>query len=71
MEGEYWSWGESQADSSWWLPWLLDSTQESQREELEFPRRIKQWLGEVQEELSPSRQDFLAKRAVNLRFGGN
>ncbi len=69
MEGEYWSWGSSQADSSWWLPWLLDSTQESQREELEFPRRIKQWLGEVQEELSPSRQDFLALRLLTYDLG--
>ena len=63
-ERGYRSWGESQADSSWWLPWLLDSIRDSHQGTEEFSRRIKQWLADLPGEEKPSRQDFFALRLL-------
>ncbi len=71
LERNYYSGEESRAESSWWLPWLLDRVSESphhQRSE-EFPSRIKQWLADVPKKEKPSKQDFLALRLLTNDLG--
>ncbi len=63
-EGRFWEWRERKADSSWWLPWLLDSVADSQQGIEEFPRQMTQWLANLQEDEHPSRQDFAALRLL-------
>ncbi|MGK7876678.1 MAG: hypothetical protein AB4426_26315 [Xenococcaceae cyanobacterium] len=63
-EGRFWEWRERKADSSWWLPWLLDSVADSQQGTAEFSSQIKQWLVDLQGDKSPSRQDFAALRLL-------
>ncbi len=62
--GRFWQWGERKADSSWWLPWLLESIADPEKETERFQGRIRQWLKDCQEKKEPSRQDFSALRLL-------
>jgi hypothetical protein len=63
-ERQFWEWRQEQGDSSWWLPWLLDSVADSQKGTEEFQRRIGQWLADFERDEKPCRQDFAALRLL-------